>query len=113
VATSDDPVRPRPSPSSSSINFVSGALAAGLATAITNPFDAVKTRLQLMPGRYGNMVRAARLMIREDGVRSLFSGLGLRMARKALSGALVWTVYEELILRAEKRWAARDAIIGL
>lgn len=85
--------------SSSSINFVSGAMAAGLATAITNPFDAVKTRLQLMPGRYGNMLRAGQLMVREDGVRSLFGGLGLRIGRKALSSALAWTVYEELILR--------------
>lgn len=92
--------------SSSSINFVSGASAAGLATAITNPFDAVKTRLQLMPSKYGNMIRATRLMIHEDGMRSLFGGLGLRMARKALSSALAWTVYEELILRAERRWAA-------
>lgn len=96
--------------SSSSINFVSGASAAGLATAITNPFDAVKTRLQLMPTKYGNMLRAARLMVREDGVRSLFGGLGLRMARKALSSALAWTVYEELILRAEKRWAANHQL---
>ncbi|KAK5797779.1 hypothetical protein VI817_004070 [Penicillium citrinum] len=94
------------SSSSPSINFVSGASAAGLATAITNPFDAVKTRLQLMPAKYGNMVRATRLMIHEDGMRSLFGGLGLRMARKAFSSALAWTVYEELILRAEKRWAA-------
>ncbi|KKK18848.1 hypothetical protein P175DRAFT_0535264 [Aspergillus ochraceoroseus IBT 24754] len=95
--------------SSSSINFVSGALAAGFATAITNPFDAVKTRLQLMPGKYGNMMRAVRLMIHEDGVRSLFGGLGLRITRKALSSALAWTVYEELILRAEARWAESEA----
>ncbi|KAJ5297612.1 hypothetical protein PENANT_c005G09828 [Penicillium antarcticum] len=89
--------------SSSSINFASGAAAAGMATAITNPFDAVKTRLQLMPAKYGNMVHATRLMLQEDGMRSLFGGLGLRMARKAISSALAWTVYEELILRAEKR----------
>lgn len=95
-------------PSSSSINFVSGALAAGMATAITNPFDAVKTRLQLMPAKYGNMMRAGKLMIREDGIRSLFGGLGLRMARKAISSALAWTVYEELILRAERRWDAQS-----
>ncbi|KAB8278805.1 solute carrier family 25 member 38 [Aspergillus minisclerotigenes] len=94
--------------SSSSINFVSGALAAGLATAITNPFDAVKTRLQLMPNKYGNMMRAVKMMIHEDGVRSLLGGLGLRITRKALSSALAWTVYEELILRAEKHWATRD-----
>jgi len=96
--------------SSSSINFGSGALAAGLATAITNPFDAVKTRLQLMPAKYGNMVRATRLMIHEDGMRSLFGGLGLRIARKALSSALAWTVYEELILQAEKRWAGKHGM---
>lgn len=98
---------PQAGASSSSINFVSGASAAGLATAITNPFDAVKTRLQLMPGKYGNMLRAVRLMVHEDGMRSLFGGLGLRMGRKALSSALAWTVYEELILRAEKRWSAK------
>lgn len=97
---------PLASASSSSINFVSGASAAGLATAITNPFDAVKTRVQLLPAKYKNMIRATQLMIHEDGMRSLFGGLGLRMARKALSSALAWTVYEELIIRAEKHWSA-------
>ena len=85
-----------------SINFVSGVFAAGVATAITNPFDAVKTRLQLMPGRYGNMMVAGRRMVREEGWRSLMDGLGLRMGRKALSSALAWTVYEELVRRAER-----------
>ena len=85
-----------------SINFVSGVFAAGVATAITNPFDAVKTRLQLMPGRYGNMMVAGRRMVREEGWRSLMDGLGLRMGRKALSSALAWTLYEELVRRAER-----------
>ena len=89
------------SSTSLSINFLSGVLAAGFATAITNPFDAVKTRLQLMPGKYSNMMIAGRRMIKEDGFRSLFDGLGLRMGRKALSSALAWTLYEELIRRAE------------
>ncbi|KAH0563135.1 hypothetical protein GP486_002290, partial [Trichoglossum hirsutum] len=76
---------------SASIHFVSGVVAAGLATALTNPFDAVKTRMQLLPAEYGNMVRAARLMVHKDGIGSLFDGLGLRMARKAASSALAWT----------------------
>ncbi|KAL9585859.1 MAG: hypothetical protein Q9212_001261 [Teloschistes hypoglaucus] len=95
--------------SSVSINFVSGVMAAGLATAVTNPFDAVKTRLQLMPGRYANMAQATRRMVREEGVRSLFDGLGLRAGRKAVSSALAWTVYEELIRRAETKWVEADA----
>jgi solute carrier family 25 protein 38 len=86
------------------INFMSGVLAAGLATTLTNPFDAVKTRLQLMPGRYGNMVYAVKTMLREEGIRSLFDGLALRVGRKAASSALAWTLYEELIRSSGRRW---------
>lgn len=90
------------SATSATINASSGVMAAGLATALTNPFDAVKTRLQLMPKKYGNMVKATRLMLKEDGLKSFFDGLALRMGRKALSSALAWTVYEDLVGRAER-----------
>lgn len=92
------------SSTSAGINFISGVAAAGLGTTITNPFDAIKTRLQLMPGKYGNMVQAMKTMLREEGAGSLFDGLGIRIARKAMSSALAWTVYEELIRRAEVRF---------
>lgn len=85
------------------INFVSGVVAAVSATTLTNPFDAIKTRIQLMPAKYGNMLSAARMMVKEEGPRSFFDGLSLRIGRKALSSALAWTVYEELIRRAEQR----------
>lgn len=84
-------------------NFGSGVLAAAAATAVTNPFDAVKTRLQLQPERYKNAFSAAKKMITEEGAMCLFDGLGIRMARKAISSALAWTVYEELIRRAENK----------
>jgi len=87
------------------INFASGLFSATLCSIISNPFDAVKTRIQLQPRKYRNMVSGAVLMVREDGFRSLFDGLALRMSRKALSSALAWTVYEELIRRAEVMWA--------
>ena len=87
---------------SAPINFASGVLAAGLATAITNPFDAIKTRLQLEPRKYTNMWQATRQMTASEGLRSLFQGLGLRMGRKALSSALVWTIYEEVIRATER-----------
>lgn len=94
---------------SASINFGSSIVAAGLATAITNPFDAIKTRIQLQPKKYHNMIHAGRLMIRDDGFKSLFDGLGLRMGRKAVSSALAWTLYEELIRRAELAWVPPQA----
>jgi solute carrier family 25, member 38 len=89
---------------STSINFSSGVVAAGLATAITNPFDSIKTRIQLKPREYRNIIQAGRRMVREDGIKSLFDGLALRMSRKAISSALAWTLYEELIRRAEHTW---------
>lgn len=87
--------------SSASINFVSGVVAAMAATTMTNPFDAIKTRLQIAPARYRNMLQTAKMMLRDEGIQSMFSGLTLRIGRKALSSALTWTVYEELIRRAE------------
>ena len=94
-----------------SINFLSGLVAACFATTITNPFDAIKTRLQLSPGRYRNMVQASQKMVQEDGLWSLFNGLGLRIGRKAISSALTWTLYEELIRRADLR--SRESDKGL
>ncbi|KAF7860851.1 hypothetical protein EAF04_008369 [Stromatinia cepivora] len=96
---------------SASINFGSGVLAAGLATAITNPFDAIKTRIQLQPKKYTNLVMAGRKMVGEEGVKSLFDGLGLRMGRKAASSALAWTIYEELIRRAELAWKGEEVVV--
>lgn len=93
------------------INFISGVLAAVSATTVTNPFDAVKTRLQLMPGKYRNMFVAGRRMVREDGLRSLFDGLGLRVGRKALSSALAWTLYEELVRQADSKF--RDKALAV
>lgn len=89
---------------SAGINFLSGVAAAGLGTTITNPFDAIKTRIQLMPDKYTNLVQAGKKMLSKEGVRSLFDGLGIRIAKKAVSSALAWTAYEELIRRAERGW---------
>ncbi|KAF1810327.1 mitochondrial carrier [Eremomyces bilateralis CBS 781.70] len=83
------------------VNFGSGLLAAVAATGLTNPVDVLKTRVQVDPARYQNMVRCTGILLREEGWRSFFDGLGLRMARKALSSALAWTLYEELVRRAE------------
>lgn len=85
------------------INFVSGMLAAITATTLTNPFDAIKTRIQIAPDKYKNMLRAGKLMLHDEGVRSMFSGLSLRLGRKAISSALTWTVYEEIVRRAERK----------
>ncbi|XXG99099.1 hypothetical protein Hte_005433 [Hypoxylon texense] len=98
---------------SATINFSSGALAGATCSFISNPFDAVKTRIQLQPRQYRNMLQACRKMVAEEGLRSLYDGLALRMTRKAISSALAWTLYEEFIRRAEStlhRGSARDHV---
>ncbi|KAH8177742.1 mitochondrial carrier protein [Sarocladium implicatum] len=81
------------------VNFTSAILTGAACSALSNPFDAVKTRIQLQPQKYRNTWHACRKMIAEDGIRSLWDGLALRMSRKAISSALAWTVYEDLIRR--------------
>ncbi|KAI5810129.1 putative mitochondrial carrier protein [Peziza echinospora] len=81
------------------INMVSSGLAGALATAVTNPFDTLKTRLQVSPGAYTNMWTALAKILKEEGPRRLFDGLGLRMGRKAISSSVVWTGYEFFIGR--------------
>ena len=87
---------------SAGINFASGVLAATIATCLTNPCDALKTRMQLLPRQYPTMLQAASTMIREEGPRALLDGLALRMVRKGLSSALAWTVYEEVVRRGAR-----------
>ncbi|KAK3117489.1 hypothetical protein LTR53_001089 [Teratosphaeriaceae sp. CCFEE 6253] len=102
VAMTGERSYPATMSTSAPINFASGVIAGVTATTLTNPFDAIKTRLQIAPSRYGNMFKAAKMMLRDEGMKSMFSGLSMRIGRKALSSAFTWTVYEELVRRAER-----------
>lgn len=79
-------------------NSVAAVCAASVATTITAPFDAIKTRLQL--ARIGSpsiMKVTKELILEPGGVRNLFSGLSLRLGRKGLSAGISWCIYEELL----------------
>ena len=76
--------------------LASGLLAGCLSTVATQPFDLIKTRIQLNPQKYTGMLQAFVTVIREEGVRGLFTGAGVRLSRKTLSSAVTWTIYEEL-----------------
>lgn len=82
--------------SASVTNSVSAILAALLATSITAPFDAIKTRMQLSAASTVSAV-TRQLILEPGGVWNLFSGLSLRLARKAVSAGILWCLYEELL----------------
>ncbi|GAO46640.1 solute carrier family 25 member 38 [Saitoella complicata NRRL Y-17804] len=84
------------------VNMTSGVIAGVSATVITNPFDVLRTRMQVRPQDYRNTWQAARKLIVEDGMKVFGDGMGLRVARKALSSAITWTIYEELVRWSEK-----------
>lgn len=79
------------------INSTAAVLAASVATTITAPFDAIKTRLQLSE-KSQTLYQVTKNLIREPGgVRNLFRGLSLRLGRKGLSAGISWFIYEDLL----------------
>ncbi|KAK9379054.1 putative mitochondrial transport protein-like protein [Kockiozyma suomiensis] len=91
-----------PSAISAGVNGACAAVAAASATIATNPFDAVKTRMQLFPEKYGTRMWVAfsRMTKEESGVLGLFDGVALRIVRKGFSSAIAWSIYEEMVRRS-------------
>jgi solute carrier family 25 protein 38 len=79
------------------INWTSAVGAAAMSTMITGPFDTIKTRVQLDPVKYPSFITTIKIILQEGGVRNLFDGLSLRLARKAMSSGIAWCLYEELV----------------
>lgn len=84
---------------STTINTTSAVLSASLATTVTAPFDTIKTRMQLEPSKFTNSFKTFTSIIKNETAFKLFSGLSMRLTRKALSAGIAWGIYEELIKR--------------
>ncbi|CAN6674699.1 mitochondrial glycine transporter [Trichomonascus vanleenenianus] len=81
------------------VNSSSAMISATMATTLTGPFDTIKTRVQIDPQKYSSFWTSAKLIVGEGGVKELFDGLSLRLARKAMSAGIAWCIYEELVRR--------------
>ncbi|KAF9187371.1 hypothetical protein BGZ51_001338 [Haplosporangium sp. Z 767] len=91
--------------STPTIHMVSGVVAGFLSTTLTHPFDMLKTRMQLKPAEYKNILQAARKVLMEEGAIGFLDGILVRTIRKSIHSAVTWTVYEEVV-----RWhTARKA----
>lgn len=83
------------------MHCVSGGIAGGIAAALTNPFDCIKTALQTRGItqnenlKHVNSFRsAARALYREGGVLAFIRGLRPRIIFNVPSTAISWTAYE-------------------
>ncbi|CAG9460659.1 unnamed protein product [Pedinophyceae sp. YPF-701] len=84
------------------VNFTSGLLAATGAATITQPMDVLRTRTQLGLADASGLRGVARTLsqvVRTQGPKALFTGLGPRAARRGVQTAIVWALYEELAPR--------------
>ncbi|KAJ3110816.1 hypothetical protein HDU96_006253 [Phlyctochytrium bullatum] len=78
------------------VNIASSVTAGITSTVLTQPFDVLKTRLQLKPAEYRSTPYGFLKIARDEGFRGFFVGLMPRIIRKSLSSAITWTVYEEV-----------------
>ncbi|CAL1358863.1 unnamed protein product [Linum trigynum] len=78
------------------VKIASGAFSGALATALTNPTEVLKVRLQMNanPGNRG-VIGEIRKIISEEGTRALWKGVGPGMARASALTASQLATYDE------------------
>ncbi|CUA73922.1 Tricarboxylate transport protein [Rhizoctonia solani] len=87
-------------PLPSSVTFGVGAVAGLVTVYTTMPLDVIKTRMQSLKARtlYRNSFDCAYQTFVNDGFLSFWRGATPRLARLMLSGGIVFTVYEKVIV---------------
>lgn len=78
-------------------NAVSAALAGTCSTLVTQPFDVIKTRMQLDPVSNKSFIRTLKAIAKNEGYVGFLSGIGPRLLRKPLQSMITWLVYEEVL----------------
>ncbi|GAA6025256.1 hypothetical protein JCM8202_001933 [Rhodotorula sphaerocarpa] len=82
------------------ITFAIGAVAGVVTVYATMPLDVIKTRMQSLEARqqYRNAFHCAARIFSEEGITRFWRGATPRLARLVLSGGIVFTVYEKVIV---------------
>ncbi|KAJ2486549.1 hypothetical protein IWW37_005585 [Coemansia sp. RSA 2050] len=76
------------------VTMVAGVSAGLTASYLTQPFDLVKTRMQLRPREYTSVAQSFVKIFREESIPGFFRGISLRVLRKGIQASLVFTLYE-------------------
>jgi solute carrier family 25 S-adenosylmethionine transporter 26 len=79
-----------------------GSLAGGVAAAVTTPLDVLKTRVMLSTRResIGQIVRG---ILKENGVRPFFAGIGPRVMWISIGGAIFLGSYQWAVNALEEK----------
>lgn len=77
------------------VKIASGACSGAIATALTNPMEVVKVRLQMSPNSSRGAITEIQKITREEGIVALWKGVGPAMARAAALTASQLATYDE------------------
>ena len=72
-----------------------------MAAGVTTPLDVLKTRVMLS-ARRESMVRIVRTILRENGIRPFFAGIGPRVTWISIGGAIFLGSYQWAVNALEK-----------
>jgi len=73
-----------------------GMVAGVMASLLTQPFDVIKTKMQLYPKKFSNMFSVVTYIHAKYGPLGFLKGLAPRLLRRTLMAAMAWTVYEKV-----------------
>lgn len=87
-------------PLSAAETFAIGSVAGIITVYTTMPIDTLKTRMQSVDARteYKNSIDCLVKTVRNEGVKTLWKGSTARLGRLILSGGIVFTIYEKVML---------------
>ena len=84
----------RPDSSFTSLHaLMCGALCGAVSVPLTHPFDVVKTNMMGLR-KFRNVFDCVRTLLAEEGTRSLFKGMGMRMMRVMSEQAVCFALFE-------------------
>eukprot|EP00281_Chroomonas_sp_CCMP1168_P024406 CAMPEP_0206225068 /NCGR_PEP_ID=MMETSP0047_2-20121206/7357_1 /ASSEMBLY_ACC=CAM_ASM_000192 /TAXON_ID=195065 /ORGANISM="Chroomonas mesostigmatica_cf, Strain CCMP1168" /LENGTH=363 /DNA_ID=CAMNT_0053648057 /DNA_START=236 /DNA_END=1327 /DNA_ORIENTATION=+ len=78
------------------VSLVTGALAGGLGTLVTNPLDVVKTRLMVSPHLYTGYWGAVATTFSQEGAGAFMRGVVPRLIHKMPANSVFFVVYEAM-----------------
>jgi solute carrier family 25 protein 38 len=84
---------------STCIHSFSAASAGAISTMVTQPFDVIKTKIQVRTeDRYRGFTRTVQTIWSQRGISGFFDGASLRISRKIFSSAIGWAAFEGILM---------------
>ena len=90
---------PKDKPLSSGLTFLVGAFSGIVTVYSTMPLDTVKTRMQSLDStKYSSTMNCFATIFKEEGLKTFWKGATPRLGRLVLSGGIVFTIYEKVLV---------------